>query len=513
MATRLRYSAITLGILLSCAASSSARAGAAGGGSSTLVFEAEEATTVLGKTWELRGDESASGSAVLYCPEGTGRNNGNEYTPPRYSFLGRAHYDIQVPPPGTYVLSGRCWSRDGCSNSCGVGFDDGEPLYFPEGRKGADEYIWEKSSYNRWLWLKSAPGRLTAGLHRVHVYVREDGFRIDQWALVRSGDPAPADSPTADKEGRLEPNCRPLPPARTWMRADARSRLVGPARASVVSVWIRRGRDAPDSGRLEIAAPDGASFAGFDPEISLAEGQALARVDVKLAHAEDFPRGEHEYAFTFVPSAKIGPSPLKVADKTGAVTSSTRLVRPFRWEVLAPLRLASYPSYEAAPLTPAPADWPAPSEVVGGGRQHAQAGGPGRGRTTDDTARGFNAYGFLDFRLALVEVEYAKAFVRTKVVAPEAGRYLFIVLCDDKCRMWMNDRLVYSKYENRPATERYAMVYANLKKGENALALTVTQHRGQWMMRVRIRKPGGGLSGVVGGHKSYPRRPATRETR
>ena len=481
-------------------------------GANPIVFEAEEPTEMSGAqsgtggagrklpgTWELRADPDSSGGAVFFVGEGTGRNNTGTYYPPRQSFIGRAVYVIDIPEAGTYTLWGRCWSTDQCSNSCWVGFDDGTPVYFPEGQEGAASFVWSADRYLNWLWLKLPPVRLSAGRHRMRLEVREDGFKIDQWALMPAGGPQPS--------GKLEPNAHPVGPEEVWMRVDPRSRVVHAGGRDVVSVWFRKRTSRGLKGRLEVAAPEGVGVSPRRPELSLAADEVLGRIDVTLRHPEDFPRGEHAYRFTFTPEGG--------GEGNRPLVAQIRLSRPFLWEVLAPLPFRGGEGAEhrdrmrltVVPSSPPPASWPGRGDEVRGpvgstklsGRRGLT--GPVRWRKARELDRWFTPYGFLDFGQALGSVRNAKAYARTTVTAPEAGIYLFEVLSDDESCMWVNGRLVYRNPRRQPAADHYGKVSVKLKKGLNDIALAVRQWSGSWEMRVRIRRPDG----------PSPRRPAGTE--
>ena len=110
--------------------------------------------------------------------------------------------------------------------------------------------------------------------------------------------------------------------------------------------------------------------------------------------------------------------------------------------------------------------------------------------------RWFTPYGFLDFGRALGPVRNAKAYARTTVTAPEAGAYTLEVLTDDESCMWVNGMLVYRNPHRQPATDHNGEAGVDLKEGPNDVALAVRQSSGSWEMRVRIRRPDGGISGV-----------------
>jgi len=407
---------------------------------------------------------------------------------------GRAAYEVDVPRDGSYTLWGRCWSMDKCGNSCWVGFDDQAPVYFPEGAHGAANYIWDDNSYRRWLWLRLPGVQLQAGRRRMTVDIREDGFRIDQWALL------PPDAP--QPQACLTPNAPVLPPESPWLRVDPCSRVIRADQATRVGVWLRRGRQAMPDGRFVLSLPDGATATSASADVTMLDAGTLVFREFRIAHVAEFPRGEHEYGVAYRPSGATGDDGL---------STCFRLSRPFHWQVLAPLARAvqqqpqrrsiwtswgrtnrqtyyqSYYHFEPPP----PTEWPAIDASVRG------LIGDVRWQQSDEPEQWFTPYGFLDFSQGLgSRYESATARIRTTVNAPADGICAMLVWSDDQARVWVNDRQVLDCARTGPATDRIGVAFVPLKQGANTVAAAINQCTSYWQFRMRIRRPDGNLSGV-----------------
>jgi hypothetical protein len=121
----------------------------------------------------------------------------------------------------------------------------------------------------------------------------------------------------------------PGDPDAPWFRADPRSFVVHGAAEDVVSLWLRRPSSGPVSGRLSVKLPDGVTSTLESTTLLADEAHPLARCDVTLRHPAEFPRGEHEYKFQLA------------CNGSGPLVATTRLSRPFAWEVLAPMSISA----------------------------------------------------------------------------------------------------------------------------------------------------------------------------
>ncbi|MBE7464717.1 MAG: hypothetical protein HS116_14675 [Planctomycetes bacterium] len=129
-----------------------------------LVWEAESARA-LAHPLVFEPDREAAHGAVLAIPLGAGKA---EHAPPA-----GAEYMLDVPVSGTYALWVRAWWTDGCANSVAASVDDGE-----------QHVLGNDGTYHAWHWVEGPDVQLKAGAQRLKLYHREDGIKLDQFALV-----------------------------------------------------------------------------------------------------------------------------------------------------------------------------------------------------------------------------------------------------------------------------------------------------------------------------------------
>jgi len=146
-------------------------------GSGKIVLEAESATSVK-PHFLIKSTRSTkvSGGKYLDIPD---KSCGEH----KEDVRGTASYTIHVKETGAYKLWLRVWWLDGCGNSVWVQID-GRPQASGK-EKGL--VIGEDGTYKRWGWrtAKKFKFRLKAGDHKLVLYVREDGPRIDQILLTK----------------------------------------------------------------------------------------------------------------------------------------------------------------------------------------------------------------------------------------------------------------------------------------------------------------------------------------
>ncbi|MBN2533187.1 MAG: hypothetical protein JXB88_09865 [Spirochaetales bacterium] len=163
-----------------------------------VVMEAEHYSThvqgtglAAGSSWEetFSMPDSSNGDALKAVPN-KGINVQDTTDGPRLD------YNVQFETTGTYYLWVRMWGPSAYDDSLHAGLD-GEPASF--GKSGLS-----MTSFS-WKWVNMAKTRVTvdvetAGLHTVHIWMREDGTRLDKILLTK--DPGyipwrqgPAESP------------------------------------------------------------------------------------------------------------------------------------------------------------------------------------------------------------------------------------------------------------------------------------------------------------------------------
>lgn len=152
-------------------------------GSGKIVLEAESATEVK-PHFQVKStkSKSVSGGKYLDVPDRSCGEN-------KEDLRGTATYTIHVKETGAYKLWLRVWWLDGCGNSVWAQID-GKPQASGH-EKGL--VIGEDGTYKRWGWrtAKKFKFRLKAGDHKLVLYVREDGPRIDQILLTKDAEYIP----------------------------------------------------------------------------------------------------------------------------------------------------------------------------------------------------------------------------------------------------------------------------------------------------------------------------------
>lgn len=118
----------------------------------------------------IEDNPDASGGKCLSVPEGSGKPG--EGAGLGKEVFGKATYTVQIPQSGKYVFWGRANWDDGCGNSCAFSIDDGRPWEFND------------SVYRSWHWVKGLVLELSAGQHKIVIYNREDGVKLDQFLLT-----------------------------------------------------------------------------------------------------------------------------------------------------------------------------------------------------------------------------------------------------------------------------------------------------------------------------------------
>jgi hypothetical protein len=87
--------------------------------------------------------------------------------------------------------------------------------------------------------------------------------------------------------------------------------------------------------------------------------------------------------------------------------------------------------------------------------------------------------------------ENCVAYLKTTVVAPQAGEAILLVGSDDGVKAWLNGAVVHSNNVDRGDVPDQDMAPIQLKEGPNELLLKITQGGGGWSAHARIVGPDG----------------------
>jgi hypothetical protein len=188
---------------------------------------------------EVSDDPDGSGGQVAWVPDQGGGAG-----------AARIALTVDMAQEGDYRLSGRTFWPDVGGNSFYLQLD------------GADREVWgndeQPDHLGRWFWLVGPSWHLTAGLHTIVVWWREDGAKLDKLALgaadfVPQGLGEAAATPALVR--RMSVTLPPFGPPQVtrWLRAEVQ--LDGGAKPSLAALTRQGPRDCGDGGSLSELAP------------------------------------------------------------------------------------------------------------------------------------------------------------------------------------------------------------------------------------------------------------------
>lgn len=467
-----------------------------------IVWEGEWANRMTG-TFEILPGEDTGRDAALWVREGTGRNNGGRFVVPHHPYvdLGVADWFVDIPSTARYKLYMRIWALDQCGNSCWVGFDTENDLhYFPGGREGtygANHYHWPEAMYRRWLWIEDEGTvyTLAAGLHRLHVEVREDGFAIDQIALV----PENAAEPVGVLQATTVPGSGGLPDDMPLSESGMS------ARATPVTTPV----DAFLAVQHHLLAPDDAPFAeGFLSLRLNTQHEVPVTVRLESDSATFSPRNAFSCSLTQDrPVAQLpfrakfsGNAPRRPYDLRAVVTSerypeltitrTVRVERPLDWWALGPLtsredRAVGIALKKASRLDVTRS--PLPDK-------------PMLAWTRARVPEHFDAFGALDLNEMFGKQENCTAYIATRIHVGKSGAYRVAAAGDDTLRLRLNGALLVDDNRHAPLTDSIRSYPVTLPDGDHLLVGRVTQNGRWWQAFVQFHgtddKPTADVTGL-----------------
>ncbi|MBD3345430.1 MAG: PKD domain-containing protein [Chitinivibrionales bacterium] len=138
------------------------------------VMEAEHYTELNQRADEVVWVESTlvsgyEGDGYMVVPNNTAPDNSS------WDNACEVAYDVQISTPGTYSIAVRMLALNGYDNSARVGGN---------GTVINEKTFWEGSS--NWIWFNDGQtlGDLSAGIHRINIRRREDGWKFDRLAIA-----------------------------------------------------------------------------------------------------------------------------------------------------------------------------------------------------------------------------------------------------------------------------------------------------------------------------------------
>lgn len=444
----------------------------------SLVFEAEHFTET-NYAWEIHPDPECSGGAFLHCKEGVANTDGQvshkmgffydygdvrEYT--------RLQYHVHLDAPGKYYVYARFYATDThCSNTVHVAIDE-------ENINGWDVH---NSVPFRWQWASvgGGPHALEAGDHFFHVFIHEDGVRMDQFVL--------SPKPVAIDAGAFRANFK-TGAGTAWQKKDGppahlsfdlKSMVIDPDAPPEAQAVLRRLRPATGTARLIVRVAQviadgkcGLLLADAPVDLGSEEEVRFLPLDFSRLDLKRLPRREYTLEAELVQDGKV------------LARAHYPLLRPFAWQAFGP---GSYLRQDrSGPLdgdgTPKPGD---------------------TRRWMPLAAASMDHFGVLDFGLhaggnSLHAPQHKTIYARTRVNVPEDGTYLFKIQSDDQMILWIDGKEVF-RYDGRaPVTRAGSWVKLPLKAGERRIRMRVNQTEARWQATLRIRTLDDQPSGVVG---------------
>ena len=444
-----------------------------------FVFEAEHFSE-MNYGWEAHLDPACAGGAYIHTKEGTGNGPGQKshgvkefynVQGSKEFFLLRYHFRLEKA--GTYYVYGLFWTTDThCSNNMNAAIDaDGT---WGSGFGNRTPFRW------RWSNMGGNPRAFAAGDHYLHIFIHEDGIKMDQFILSPSpmfGDQRyRANLKTGEGTAWLK-----TPPPPLHLSFDLKSMIIDPELPPDCRLVLRRLREAEGTAdvtvKLRGAGPGGEDLVIADQTVDLAELAELSFMPLPLKRLDLGTLRRREYLLT---------AAVRQGGRGGEELAAARvpLMRPWAWQVFGP---GGYLSQDTAAAldgdgSPAPAD---------------------KRRWTPFKVSSFDLFGVLDFGVqtignSLHAPQMKTIYARTRVRVPRTGKYLLKIQADDQMLLWLDGRQVYRHDHRRPVTRASTALPLELGAGEHRMRMRVNQQSGRWQAHLRIRTEDDRVSGVVG---------------
>lgn len=412
-----------------------------------------------------------SGEGWLECLEGGGGNHNWLGGESASIDIGEAHYPLLVPRTGSYRLWARMWFTDKCGDSYFARFDDGPKRLMDHPYVNAP-----RSEWRQWIWLADylEPVHLEAGMHTLHIQVREDGIRIDQFCLLRDGATAPIG------QAPLPVNYDPLAFAADGADIALYNGSLVISEDGVCSgaVWVMRLGTAPLAGTLEVVVPGGAVTAGGPDE---AERKPAAEPGTPLRLPVDFAETGRVFAADFtlrfhktVPCSEYVLTARFLPAGGGAPRAVRRILcKPWPWQIAGPL-------VEAQNLT-----------ALLGDRDVSWREFPASAL--------YERFGTMDFLKPFGKDARSRVFLRSRLRCEVEGEYLWLLNSDDHAAVWLDGREALVNPRNKPAEGFLTRARIRLSVGEHVVVAAVWQSdlksgdlfadsQNQWRFRLRVRQ-------------------------
>jgi hypothetical protein len=158
-------------------------------GSVSVEAESFHASSPNGSADSLTLASSAQASSGQYML--TGPDNGNLWTSNVQSTAPRLDYNVNFTAAGTYFVHVRGDAPNGAGDSCFIGVDASINSTFYD----------FSDTPNTWGWVTHTITVSSSGIHTVHLWPREDGFRADKIVINTSATAPSGVGPAQSPEG------------------------------------------------------------------------------------------------------------------------------------------------------------------------------------------------------------------------------------------------------------------------------------------------------------------------
>jgi len=462
------------------------------------VWEAEWPNRMTG-TFELLPSSHCSGQGALWVRDGTGRQNISpdpaEQNNP-FVDLGVVDYYFEVPREGRYQVHMRLMATDKCGNSCWIAIDDLSPkatTYFPGGKRGLlgaiNHNVWPESFFNRWIWAtdETTHYSLTKGAHHMRIRVREDGFAIDQIAILpmRSKKPRKVLSPTQiPGSGGLptgvsysttlcstSKSLSPTPFDVFFTLMD--SNVAGTPLSTEGFAWVRLNSHESTPVSLSIASGEGTVRPGSSFACELTPATPLLKIPLTFELPPDADRRSYPVTIT-------GTSP-RWPDLT--ITRSEPITHTLDWMVSAPMTYYRASSLLQAVLKSQPRS---PNGLSPGAAFNSIRW------TQAEARRHFNEFGAVDLTSLHGETSFKVAIAATWVSVKEDWRGAIYGAGDDTLLLYAGSDVILRDHLTRPLTDTLKLWPVSLSKGDHLLLAVIYQRQRGWEFQVDFRDAAAG---------------------
>ena len=327
--------------------------------------------------------------------------------------------------------------------------------------------------------MRGNPVELAEGDHFLHIFIHEDGIRLDQFLVspdkvqFEGGRPFQANV-VPGRGTQWEHGSGPA----VHLSYDLKSMVITPRLPPDCKLALRKWRGGEGTAVVRAilrgVGKGGDDLVILEEELDLAKLPELSLFELDFSELKLDELERREYLLRAELSSD------------GDLLASTHipLMKPYQWQVFGPLEYVS--NEEAGPL-----DADLEPEATADRKWAAFA----------DTS--WDHFGVMDFGLhtsgnSLYPPTDSTIYARTRIRVPRTDTYLLKLQADDQMLLWLDGELVYRHDDRRPVTRAAYTQRMRLEEGEHRLRVRVNQGYGRWQAAVRIRTMEDDVSGVVG---------------